>query len=183
MTSEKSDRERLDELTLRAAIEGRGILEVAHAEDLGEDLRKWRTAKGLSLRDAATELGVAYSILQKLETGGRARTPDVDFLQRVALVYSVPVGEVFRAAGYSLREVEDVRDAIDHAFRELVLDPRLCPRGMDPAWLDAFSTKQKRQWLEFAWRLQSVLADEGIDVLPVDRDVVHLFAPQGEEGR
>lgn len=182
MTSKKSPRERLDEVNLRAAIEGRSVLEVAHAEDLGEDMRKWRAAKGMSLREAAAELGVAYSILQKLETGGRARTPDVDFLQRVALVYGVPIGEVFRAAGYSLREVEDVRDAIDHAFRELVLDPRLCPRGMDAAWLDAFSTKQKRQWLEFAWRLQDVLRDRATDVLPVDGDIVHLFAP-GEDGR
>jgi transcriptional regulator with XRE-family HTH domain len=183
MSSEKSPREHLDEVSLRAAIEGRSVLEVAHAEDLGEKLREWRTAKKLSLREAASELDVAYSILQKLETGGRAKTPDVDFLQRVALVYGVPTGEVFRAAGYSLREIEDARDAIDHAFRELVLDPRLCPRGMDAGWLDAFSTKQKRQWLEFAWRLQSVLRDPNTDVLPVDSDVVHLFANESEEGR
>lgn len=183
MPNDKSPRERLDEISLRAAIEGRSILEVAHAEDLGEKLREWRTAKGLSLRDAASELGVAYSILQKLETGGRAKTPDTDFLQRVALAYGVPTGEVFRAAGYSLREIEDVRDAIDHAFRELVLDPRFCPRGMDVGWLDAFSTKQKRQWLEFAWRLQSVLDDPDNELLPVSRDVVHLFAAESEEGR
>lgn len=183
MPNDKSPRERLDEVSLRAAIEGRSILEVAHAEDLGEKLREWRTAKGLSLRDAASQLDIAYSILQKLETGGRAKTPDIDLLQRVALVYGVPTGEVFRAAGYSLREIEDVRDAIDYAFRELVLDPRLCPRGMDAGWLDAFSTKQKRQWLEFAWRLQSALSDPNTDILPVDGDVVHLFAADSEEGR
>ena len=183
MPTKETPRQRLDEVALRAAIQGRSVLEVAHAEELGDHLREWRTAKGWSLRAAAAELDIAYSILQKMETGGRARTPDADFLEKVALVYGVPVDEVFRAAGYSLREVSDVRDAIDGAFRELVLDPRLCPRGMDATWLDAFSTKQKRQWLEFAWRLQRLLSDEDNDLLPVDSDVVHLFAPEDEGDR
>jgi transcriptional regulator with XRE-family HTH domain len=182
MPTKKTPRERLDEAALRAAMEGRSVLEVSHATELGENLREWRTAKGMSLRAAAEELGIAFSILQKMETGGRVRTPDVDFLEKVALVYGVSTPDVFQAAGYSLREVSDVRDAIDAAFRALVLDPRLCPRGMDPGWLDAFSTKQKRQWLEFAWRLQSLLDSEQGERLPVDPDVVHLFAPEGEEG-
>jgi len=174
MPSKKTPRQRLDEVSLRAAIEGRSVLDVAHAEELGEHLREWRTAKGLSLRAAAAELDIAYSILQKMETGGRARTPDVDFLERVALVYSVPTPEVFRAAGYSLREVRDVRDAVDQAFRELVLDPLLCPTGMDPKWLDSFSTKQKGQWLEFAHKLFQFYETEGYD--PVDRDVVQMVS-------
>ncbi len=182
MPSEKTARQRLEELTLRAAFQGREVLELAHAEDVGAHLREWRTAKGLSLRSAAAQLGIAYSILQKMETGGRARTPDVDFLQRVALVYSVPTAEVLQAAGYSLRHVEDVRDAIDHAFRQLVMDPELRPAGMDAEWLDSFSTKQKRQWLEFAWRLQSYIDSQEHYQLPVSRDVVNLFGSTGEEG-
>ena len=174
MPQDKSPRQRLDEASLRAAVEGRSVLEVAHAEELAENLREWRTAKGLSIRAAAAELGIAYSILQKLETGGRAKTPDIDFLERVALVYSVPTPEVFRAAGYSLREVRDVRDAVDQAFRELVLDPRLCPTGMDAKWLDSFSTKQKGQWLEFAYKLFQFYETEGHD--PVDRAVVQMVS-------
>jgi transcriptional regulator with XRE-family HTH domain len=174
MPTQKTPRERLDDAALRAAVEGRSVLEVAHAEDLGEHLRAWRTAKGLSLRAAAADLGIPYSILQKLETGGRAKTPDVDFLERVALVYSVPTPEVFRAAGYSLREVRDVRDAVDQAFRELVLDPRLCPTGMDAKWVDSFSTKQKGQWLEFAYKLFQFYETEGHD--PVDREVVKMVS-------
>lgn len=148
MPTRKPPRERLDDAALRAAVEGRSVLEVAQAEDLGEHLRAWRAAKGLSLR--AADLGIPYSILQKLETGGRAKAPDVDFLERVVLVYSVPTHEVLRAAGYRLRDVRDARDAVDQAFRELVLDPRLCPSGMDPRRLHSFSTTQKGQWLEFA---------------------------------
>ncbi|MEZ4241387.1 MAG: helix-turn-helix transcriptional regulator [Myxococcota bacterium] len=162
-----------DAYELRAALEGRNILEVAHATELGENLREWRTAKGLSLRAAAVELGLPYSVLQKLETGGRAKTPDVDFLERVALVYSVPTPEVLAAAGYSLRHVRDVRDVVDFAFRDLVLNPRLCPTGMDPAWLDSFSTKQKGQWLEFAYNLFQFYETEGYD--PVDREVVRMI--------
>lgn len=150
MPTQETPRERLDDATLRAAMEGRNILEVAHATELGEHLRAWRTAKGLSLRAAAA------------------------FLERVALVYSVPTPEVLRAAGYSLREVRDVRDAVDQAFLELVLDPRLCPTGMDPKWLDAFSTKQKGQWLEFAHKLYRFYETEGYD--PVDREVVQMVS-------
>ncbi len=174
MPKEKTDRQRLDELMVRAAREGRSVLEMGYAEELGESLRGWRVAKGLSLRAAAADLGIPYSILQKLETGGRAKAPDVAFLERVAFVYGVPTPEVFRAAGISLREVRDVRDAVDHAFRELVLEPSLCPTGMDPAWLDSFSTKQKGQWLEFAHKLFLFYEKEGYD--PVDLAVVKLVS-------
>ena len=181
MPIKRLPREREVGVQIRAAVEGRSVLEVAHAEELGESLRAWRVAKGLSLRAAASQLDIAYSVLQKMETGGRARTPGIDFLERAALVYGVPTGLVFAAAGYSLREVEDVRDAIDHAFQELVMDPELRPSGMDPAWLDAFSTKQKRQWLEFAWRLQQVMEREETYVSPVSSNYVHLFAPASPE--
>jgi transcriptional regulator with XRE-family HTH domain len=170
----KSVRQRMDEQIMRAALEGRSILEVGLAEDPGESLRGWRVAKGLSLRAAAADLGIPYSILQKLETGGRAKAPDIAFLERVAFVYGVPTPEVFRAAGISVREVRDVRDAVDHAFRELVLEPSLCPTGMDPAWLDSFSTKQKGQWLEFAHKLSKFIEKEGYD--PVDLEVVKLVS-------
>lgn len=173
------DLERILQSARRMTREERAIVDVAHSEGLGDRMREWRAAKGLSLRAAAEGLGIPYSILQKIETGGRARTPDVDFLERVALVYSVPTADVLRAAGYAVREIRDARDAIDDAFRELVLDPRLRPTGMTPAWLDSFSTKQKGQWLEFAYKMFQVSCDE--DLNPVDPAVVRLV--RGKEGK
>ncbi len=152
------------------------VLARGPAPGLGRDMRRWRTAKGLSLRAAAGELDVPFSYLQKLETGGRAKPPTLVLLQRMAAVYDVPTAEVFRSAGVTTRRIEDAREAIDRAFRNLVLHPRLRPEGMNKAWLDSFSTKQKRQWIEFAQRVQAYLEDQDLDPDLDEFDVEEIMA-------
>jgi len=172
---------RPEEVATFGMVVGPGeVLARGEAPDLGDDMRGWRNAKGLSLRAAALELDVPFTYLQKLETGGRAKPPTLVLLQRMAAVYDVPTAKVFAAAGVTTRRLEDARNSIDRAFRRLVMHPRLRPEGMDKAWLDSFSTKQKRQWIEFAQRLQAHLDDE--DVTDDDEiDVEEIIAPDFED--
>jgi hypothetical protein len=43
----------------------------------------------------------------------------------------------------------------DAVFARLVLHPALRPLRMDDRWLDSFSSLQKKQWVEFAKRLEA----------------------------
>lgn len=128
--------------------------------NLGGALRRWRTRKGLSLRAAAKNLGVSFPYLQKLETGGRARKPSIDLLQRMAVLYDVSTADMFYAANVRKERIEDARESIDRVFRSLVLHEDLRPKGMDERWLSSFSTMQKQQWIEFAQRLMAVSGDQ-----------------------
>ncbi len=143
----------------RSRSDGGEVLVRRPAPDLGRQLRRWRRDRGLSLRDAIVELDVSFSYLQKLETGGKVRPPKLLFLQRIAAVYDVPTAAVFEAAGVTEQRLEDARYSLDRAFSRLVLHERLRPDGMDEAWTASFSSKQKRQWIEFAQRLEEFVLD------------------------
>ena len=64
-------------------------------------------------------------------------------------------------SGYELSDPGQARDcsqradADDPAFARLVLNPALRPMRMDDRWLDSFSALQKKQWVEFAKRLEA----------------------------
>ncbi len=160
----------------KATLKEGEVLARGPAPDLGEHLRTWRQDKGLSLRAAAAELDVAFSYLQKLETGGRAKPPTLVLLQRMAAVYDVPTEEVFAAAGVTTRRLSDARRSVHRAFQRLVLHPRLRPQGMDEAWVESFSHKQKMQWIEFAQRLQAYFDDPD----EVDADVEEILSGRAE---
>jgi transcriptional regulator with XRE-family HTH domain len=130
------------------------------APGFGAYLRRLRIEHELSLRDAAADLRISFTYLQKMETGVRTTRPSVLLMQQIAAVYNVPTAHVFAAAGVRVDAIDDHRAVIDRAFRRLVLHPRLAPEGMDSRhWLDSFSTRQKRQWVEFAQRLARLLED------------------------
>lgn len=140
---------------------GRAMGEVSfyreHNPGFGPYLRKLREGRGLSLRDAADQIGITFAKLQKMETGGRFRIDSLDLLADLADLYLRPREEVLEAAGIRVLEPETVADNLDEdtAFARLVLHPALRPIRMDERWTDAFSPLQKKQWVEFAKRLEA----------------------------
>lgn len=140
---------------------GRAVGEVAfyreHNPGFGPYLRKLREERGLSLRDAADQLGMTFAKLQKMETGGRFRIDSLALFGDIADVYVRPRAEVLEAAGIRVLEAHAVTDELDDdsAFARLVLHPALRPLRMDERWTDSFSTLQKKQWVEFAKRLEA----------------------------
>jgi transcriptional regulator with XRE-family HTH domain len=140
---------------------GRAMGEVAfyreHNTTFGPYLRKLRDQRGLSLRDAADQVGLTFAKLQKMETGGRFRIDSLSLFGAIADLYGRPRNEVLEAAGIKVLEPQEVGSDLDddNAFARLVLNPALRPMRMDDRWLDSFSSLQKRQWVEFAKRLEA----------------------------
>lgn len=140
---------------------GRAMGEVAfyreHNPGFGPYLRKLREDRGLSLRDAADQVGITFAKLQKMETGGRFRIDSLSLFGAIADLYGRPRHEVLEAAGIKVLEPEELVDELDDdaVFARLVLHPALRPLRMDDRWLDSFSSLQKKQWVEFARRLEA----------------------------
>lgn len=140
---------------------GRAMGEVAfyreHNDQFGPYLRNLRESRGLSLRDAADQLGMTFAKLQKMETGGRFRIDSLNLFSDIADLYARPRAEVLQAAGIRVLEPHTVTNELDDeaAFARLVLHPALRPLRMDERWLDSFSPLQKKQWVEFARRLEA----------------------------
>lgn len=140
---------------------GRAAGEVAfyreHHTTFGPYLRQLRLDRGLSLRDASDQLGLTFAKLQKMETGGRYRIDSLALFSAIADLYGKPRQEVLDAAGIKVLEPDGVADELDDEaiFARLVLHPALRPLRMDDRWLDAFSRLQKKQWVEFARRLEA----------------------------
>lgn len=140
---------------------GRAMGEVAfyreHNTAFGPYLRKLREERGISLRDAADQLGMTFAKLQKMETGGRFRIDSLNLFSALADVYVRPRAEVLEAAGIRVLEPHALLNELDEeaAFARLVLNPALRPMRMDDRWLDSFSSLQKKQWVEFAKRLEA----------------------------
>lgn len=155
----------------------RAVGEVAfyreHNPEFGPYLRGLREDRGLSLRDAADQLGLTFAKLQKMETGGRFRIDSLNLLGDIADLYVRPRAEVLEAAGIRVLEAHTVAAELDEdaAFAALVLHPALRPLRMDDRWLDAFSPLQKKQWVEFAKRLEAYFHAGGsiADILEPDQ--------------
>ena len=139
----------------------RAVGEVAfyreHNASFGPYLRQLRLDRGLSLRDASDQLGLTFAKLQKMETGGRFRIDSLSLFGAIADLYGRPRHEVLEAAGIKVLEPEELADDLDDdaVFARLVLHPALRPMRMDDRWLDSFSALQKKQWVEFARRLEA----------------------------
>ena len=140
---------------------GRAAGEVAfyreHHPSFGSYLRQLRLERGLSLRDASDQLGLTFAKLQKMETGGRFRIDSLTLFSAIADLYGRPRHEVLEAAGIKVLEPDEVADELDDeaVFARLVLHPALRPLRMDDRWLESFSSLQKKQWVEFARRLEA----------------------------
>ena len=118
-------------------------------------LRKVREDAKVSLRQAAPALGMSAAYLSRLETGGPARQPSLDRLNRMAALYNVDRHAMYEAAGVhvGLPENYDMLDWTDDEFEALMLDPVLQPGMMTHEALNYFSPRMKRQIIEFAQSL------------------------------
>lgn len=96
-----------------AALEPPKVFARRHPTTFGPYMRSVRQARGLSLRDAADQLGVTFTKLQKMETGGRFRLPDLTFLFDLADLYCLPRTEVLREAGIEVLTHEAVREQME----------------------------------------------------------------------
>lgn len=122
-------------------------------------LRKVREDAKVSLRQAAPALGMSAAYLSRLETGGPARQPSLDRLNRMAALYNVDRHAMYEAAGVhvGLPENYDMLDWTDDEFEAVMLDPVLQPGMMTHEALNYFSPRMKRQIIEFA---QSLVAQD-----------------------
>ena len=134
-----------------------------HNPGFGPYLRRLREDRGISLRDAAGQLGISFAKLQKMETGGRFRIDSLQLLEQLADLFVRPRKEVLAAAGIRLLEPHEITHELDEeaAFARLMLHPSLRPLQMDERWLDSFSALQKRQIVEFAKRLSNFVNGVG----------------------
>jgi len=93
--------------------------------DIGPHLKQLRTGKRLTLREAAEVAHLSNAYLSQIETGKRG-APSAKHLRRLAVVYGVPVRELFEMAGYldepELHESEE--DQVNRAFEFVMADTR-----------------------------------------------------------
>lgn len=111
----------------------------------GAYMKGLRDGRGLSLRAAAAHLGVPFSYLQRLETGGRAAKPDLPLLEKMAALFGVAASEVEARAGVRREPLADPNRLVNDQFRALVMHPAWRAPGMTDEWIESFSSKQKRQ--------------------------------------
>ncbi len=96
-----------------------------HMSDIGNYLRELRTAKRLSLREAASEAGLSNAYLSQIETGTRG-APHPKHLRGLARVYGVPVRDLLRRAGYMDEPApeETEEEEVNRAFEYVMADAR-----------------------------------------------------------
>lgn len=82
-----------------------GVLKERRGE-FGAYLREQRCARGFSLREAASRLGLSAAWLSRIETGGPARVTSGQLLNAFADLYGIPVAEVLDRAGFRVDPAE-----------------------------------------------------------------------------
>lgn len=127
-------------------------------KDFPAFLRKVREEAKVSLRQAAPALGMSAAYLSRLETGGPARQPSLERLNKMAALYNVDRHTMYGAAGVhvGLPENYDMLDYTDDEFEAIMLDPALQPGMMTNEALNYFSPRMKRQMVEFAKSLAAL---------------------------
>ncbi len=157
----------------------------------GPYLRGLRDAARLSLRAASESMAVSFSYLAKLETGEKATPPTLKVLQRIANVYGRDLREMMHEAGFRFEtssEIDALEESLDARFLRLVTHPALRPMRMDAVVLELIPPLVKRQWIEFARKLETHLMGSAQEVeailsrkpdgtTPVKVDAVRAPAP------
>lgn len=106
------------------------------SEKFGEYIKKARLENGLSLRSAATKIGINHSRLSEIEKGTTFRTNTPTTVKReqvlkIAKLYQIPADFLLKLAGYyappinsnKLPETEELismYNELDNAHKELV---------------------------------------------------------------
>jgi transcriptional regulator with XRE-family HTH domain len=160
------------ELLLRNIPPGPGASGIAAINwearaSFGPYLRALRDGTRMSLRAASDQIGVSFSYLAKMETGERSSPPTLKVLQRMARVYGRDLREVMHEAGFRFETppgADALDENLDERFLRLVTHPALRPMRMDPAVIEMIPPLVKRQWIEFARKLEKRLMGSVEDV-------------------
>lgn len=129
----------------------------------GPFIRRLREQAAIGLREAAKGLGISFTRLQKIETGGRARAPELEFFRRLAAFYHQPLSTVLQEAGVEAPTGDAQQTQVDELarFRRLVMEPALNPHGFEEPWCETFLPLHKHQWLQFAAKLEAQILQHG----------------------
>ena len=133
----------------------------------GPYLRGLRDAARLSLRAASARIGVSFSYLAKMETGERPSPPTIKVLDRMALVYGRDLREIMHEAGFRFETPDELlalAESVDARFLRLVTHPDLRPMRMDAVVIEMIPPLVKRQWIEFARKLETRLVGDAATV-------------------
>jgi transcriptional regulator with XRE-family HTH domain len=84
---------------IMAGINGVQIVTKEQGNRLGKLVRRYRLARGLSVRQVAEPLGINPGSLAQIEDG-RVKQPSFERLQALADLLGAPADELFVAAGY-----------------------------------------------------------------------------------
>jgi transcriptional regulator with XRE-family HTH domain len=106
-----------------------------------------------------------------LETGEKASPPTLKVLQRIADVYGRDLREIMHEAGFVFEtpaELDAIEESLDARFLRLVTHPALRPMRMDALVIEMIPPLVKRQWIEFAQKLEEHLLD-------MDQEVVNAI--------
>lgn len=106
---------------------------------VGENLRKARENKKLTLRDVAKLIGKDHSYVSKVENG--KTRPNLDYLERMAEIYDVDITYFFNAEEIDIPE-------------ELVGDIDFIALAKDMA-KEGISAKEVREVLEFVKKIKT----------------------------
>lgn len=74
----------------------------AEASTLGDELRRIREARGLSLRAVEAAIGISNAYLSQVETG-KIDKPNPNYLFKLAELYRIPYEMLMEKAGYIMR--------------------------------------------------------------------------------
>jgi HTH-type transcriptional regulator, competence development regulator len=91
---------------------------------IGEFLKKLRTEKGLSFREAAEKTGLSHSYIRYVEIGKRPGSetpinPTPETLKRFAKAYDYPYEELMRLAGYLDEDDNETKASDDDGINTL----------------------------------------------------------------
>ena len=109
------------------------------AKNFGKYLKSLRQESGGSVRTAATQVGLSFSHLARLERGEVGRPPPLRVLARVAALYEKPLEEVLERAGVEVNlESPDSVPSGEEQFSLLMLSAEFQPPSMEAAHLQHF---------------------------------------------
>jgi len=121
----------------------------------------------LSLRAASDRIGVSFSYLSKMETGERQSPPTIKVLDRMAQVHGRDLREIMHEAGFRFEtpaELQSLTESLDARFLRLVTHADLRPMRMDAVVIELIPPLVKRQWIEFARKLETRLVGDAATV-------------------
>lgn len=104
--------------------------------EFGQYLRELRKQKKISQRDLATQVGVDFTYLSKIE-GGRLAPPSEDVIRRLAQVLDANEDELINLAGKVPKDLKAVLEESPQAVELLrVLSERKLPNDIYRQMLD-----------------------------------------------